>query len=231
MGSGNQEAVEIRHLQIDSREFGEERDVTVILPPSYVGSRRRYPVLYLHDGSRDWFDKGRLRSVLRGMWLREEVPEFIVVMPEPMDRTREYKLHADHLDFVAREVVPWTDAQFRTRPRLDERAVHGVSLGGLVSVWLGLKYARVFGAAGGQGGAYWYGRQRVVREVKGLKRRVPTRFFLACGVDDGNLSDNRDLAEALEARGLTFRYEEVGGRHSWTCWSRTLPDALAYYFG
>jgi len=223
--------VEIRTSRLRSRHFGDERRVSVLLPPSYATTRRRYPVLYLHDGTRDWLGRGRLRSLIAGAWEREELREFLIVLPEPEERTKEYKLSKAHLDFVSRELVPWTDAHYRTRPRPDARAVHGVSLGGLVAIWLGLKHPGLFGAAGGQGGAYWYSRQRVVREVLRMRNAPPTRFFLACGIHDGNLPDNRDLAQALEIRQMTFRYEEVSGRHSWTCWTRTLPDALAYYFG
>src|SRR5207302_8515150 len=40
-----------RHRTFHSKVLGNRRDVLVYLPPSYSRfSRRRYPVLYLHDG-------------------------------------------------------------------------------------------------------------------------------------------------------------------------------------
>lgn len=221
--------MEILHERLASRAFRGERPVTVILPPSYRESRRRYAVLYLHDGSSDWLHHGDLLRILRRTMDAGEIPEILTVLPEPLERTREYKLSRAHVQFMTAELVPWVDDTFRTRPRAAARAVHGVSLGGLMAVWLGLRHPERFGAAGGQGGAYWYWRQRVVK-MASRDGAVGTRFFLACGEMDGNLGDNRDLAEALAGRGATYRYEEVPGRHSWACWRRTLSSALRYYF-
>jgi enterochelin esterase-like enzyme len=217
-----------QHYQLYSRYFQEERDITVLLPPDYAGTRRRFPVLYLHDGSSDWTHRGRIHGVLQKLY-DEDGLQMLVVMPEPRERTREYKLSSAHVHHMIHEVVPWVDESLRARAGPRNRAVHGVSLGGLMSVWLGYKYPSVFGAAGGQGGAYWYWQQRLMRHVS-RDGAVRTRFFLACGDKDGNVEDNRALVHAMEEAGMHCRYEEVPGKHSWTCWRRTLPDALRYYF-
>src|SRR5215203_3204638 len=36
--------------QVESVELGNRRDLTVLLPPGYSRSERRYPVIYMHDG-------------------------------------------------------------------------------------------------------------------------------------------------------------------------------------
>lgn len=210
----------MRHYRIRSAAFGGLRTITVILPEEYSRTRTRYPVLYLHDGSADWTKRGKYSGGA----------SFITVLPEPQDRTAEYKLSRAHLEFVTRELVPWADRTLRTLARADARAVHGVSLGGLTAVWLGLKHPRIFGAAGGQGGAYWYWKQRIVRAVE-KSRPVATRFFLTCGALDGNLPDNRDLFAAMRDGGFDCTYREVPGRHSWACWRRSLPPMLEDYFG
>jgi len=77
----------------------------------------RYPVLYLHDGSADWFKRGRLLNILDTY----ELPEIADRSPEPINRTREYKLSQAHMSFVAHELVPWADATLR-RVRVVRRA-------------------------------------------------------------------------------------------------------------
>jgi enterochelin esterase family protein len=218
--------VEVRGYTVESQAFGAARPVTAILPEAYHRRRRRYPVVYLHDGSADWLGRGALLEAIR----EAGVPDFIVVLPEPADRTREYKLSEIHLRFLADEVVPWADRALRTLPRPEHRAVHGVSLGGLVSVALGLRRPELFARAGGQGGAFWYWKQRVVREALSAVG-CRTRFHLTCGRGDGNLSDNRALHQAFERVGIEHEYLEVAGRHTWACWHRTLPAALRYYLG
>jgi enterochelin esterase-like enzyme len=221
--------MEIQYYELPSLVFDHVRRFTVLLPPSYSHSRRRYPTLYLHDGSEDWLEKGRLLSTLRRNSAEAGFPEFVVVLPEPEERTREYKLNRNHLRYIVEELVPCIDTQFRTLRRPDRRIVHGVSLGGLVSVWLGLKHPELFGAAGGQGGAYWCNQRRIIREVRRMEP-VQTRFFLSCGELDGNLSDNRALAQALRSKSIECHYEEVRGQHSWACWARNFATALHYYF-
>lgn len=218
--------MELVRYRIQSHQFGEERAVTVVLPEAYDGGRRRYPVLYLHDGSNDWLNRGRLLTVLETV----DVPEMIVVLPEPVNRTQEYKLSRAHVRFLTQEIIPWTDATFRTRAHRASRAVHGVSLGGLVSVSLGLHRPELFAAAGAQGGAFWYWKGRIIREFEHA-HRLSTRFYISCGRLDGNLNDNRALHEAMRRAAVKHTYDEVSGRHSWACWHRNLAKALVYYFG
>lgn len=219
-------SVDVRRFSIHSRHFGAQRWITVLVPESYGRHRRRYPTLYLHDGSHDWFYRGRLLDVLESA----DIPEILVVLPEPVDRTREYKLSRAHIGFMTEEIVPWADATLRTRVRREARAVHGVSLGGLSAVWLGLRNPELFASAGGQGGAFWYWKGRVVREAEHSAGSM-TRFFILCSRQDGNIHDNRALHEAMTRSGIEHAYKEVPGRHSWACWRRTMAAALTYYFG
>ena len=213
------------HFQVPSRAFGDLRDVTVLVPDDYRKRRRRYPVLYLHDGAADWLGRGGLCSAIESA----ACPPFLTVMPAPVNRTREYKLDERHLRFMTEDLVPWVDAHLRTRRDAAHRAVHGVSLGGLCAVALGLRHPEVFGAAGGQGGAFWYARRRIVREARS-SAGCTTRFHLVCGRLDGNLDDNRALRDALTEAGIIHVYEEGRGKHSWPFWHRTLPSALQTYF-
>lgn len=215
----------LRSAIIESSAFESPRRISILLPDGYRGSRRRFPVLYLHDGSADWLERGDLLGAVR----EAAAPPFIVVLPEPVDRTREYKLSRAHRRFMFEEVVPWTDAHLRTQASPDRRAVHGVSLGGLMAVALGLWRPDLFGAAGAQGGAFWYWNRRLVREVA-KRATCATRFHLACGRSDGNLEDNRALHLALKAAGIVHAYEEGRGRHAWSTWRRTLPRVLRWYF-
>lgn len=52
----------------------------------------------------------------------------------------------DWEDFVIRELVPYIDANFRTRPNRDSRGIAGIFTGGYGAIRLGLRHPDVFGS-------------------------------------------------------------------------------------
>jgi S-formylglutathione hydrolase FrmB len=55
----------------------------------------------------------------------------------------------------------------------------------------------------------------------------PLRFD--CGRGDDLLQANRDLHEALCARGVDHTYEEFPGAHEWPYWEAHLADTLRFF--
>lgn len=53
-----------------------------------------------------------------------------------------------YLRFLVEELKPFIDAQYRTRPGLDDTAVMGSSMGGLISLYAAAQYPEVFGGVG-----------------------------------------------------------------------------------
>ncbi|MGZ4736770.1 MAG: alpha/beta hydrolase [Acidimicrobiia bacterium] len=129
--------------------------VCVYLPPGYVGSRTRYPVVYLlHGGGGDAGDavaQGRLRQTMDGLIADDPSSAAIVVMPDG-DDAQWY----DGIDgqirnetYVAGDLVPYFDRHFRTIPTRAGRAITGVSNGGYGAMLLAAKHPDLFAAAGG----------------------------------------------------------------------------------
>lgn len=152
--------------------------VTVWLPPGYDRyTKRRYPVLYMHDGQNVFFPK---RSGFNKVWaadkaalrlIREKkVAPFIIVAadhPGAMRFLRYFpsrvvspafgqgiegfakgKLGGDaYLSFLADRLKPVIDQRFRTRPHARHTAVAGSSMGGLISLYALTERADVFGKA------------------------------------------------------------------------------------
>ncbi len=136
------------------------RTVPVYLPPSYDASpRRRYPVTFVLTG---FTGRGRmllndnpwspaLDDRMDALVSRGACGEMILVMPDCLTRfggsqyldssaTGAYESH------VVRELVPWVDRAYRTRPGRDHRGVMGKSSGGYGALVLGMRHADVFGA-------------------------------------------------------------------------------------
>lgn len=144
-----------------SRSFSSrEYPFTVLLPPEYSTSSRRYPVLYLlHGGTGQGHESWTARSDL--IEFTSALPDdqqAIVVMPEGGLAA----LWADWPDgvhlfesFLIHELIPTVDGTYRTVPERNHRSIAGLSSGGLGAALFAARYSDLFGALGGFSGAYW----------------------------------------------------------------------------
>lgn len=137
-----------------------EREVTVYLPPSYQAQPdKRYPVLYMLHGFTDndsqWFGWEEhwinLKEVIDAALSEGQSKEMIVVMPNAYNRFKGsmYSSSAtigDWETFVAKELVGYIDAHYRTIPNPASRGLAGHSMGGYGTIRLGMKYPEVWSA-------------------------------------------------------------------------------------
>ncbi|MGW8394147.1 alpha/beta hydrolase-fold protein [Pseudoduganella sp. HUAS MS19] len=235
-----------------SPQLGNERTLRIYLPPSYGSdTRRRYPVLYMHDGQ-NLFDartasygtEWNIDEVADRLVRQGDMEEVIVVgIDNTTDRIAEYtpccdpkhgggKLNA-YADFVARTVKPWVDKQYRTKPGRRHTAVMGSSLGGLASIGIIQRYPRIFSMAGGVSSSFWWNNRE---QVKHPPKKMPARFYIDVGTVFDGQEDSEVFRQALvrkgyrEGRDLLFLVDE-GGRHHEQSWAGRVHVALAWFFG
>src|SRR5258706_5443192 len=96
----------------------------------------------------------------------KRVKPFIMVFLDPKDRMKEYWANDKWADFVANEVVPEIDRRYHTIQNRDGRATLGASLGGITSLWIGLRHPDKFARPGGQSSSFWVDNERVVKKLE-----------------------------------------------------------------
>lgn len=135
-----------------------EREVSVYLPPSYREKpEQRYPVLYLLHGFTDddskWFGWEEhwinLHEVIDAALADGDTREMIVVMPNAYTRFQGSMYSSsvttgDWESFIAKDLVGYIDAHYRTLPNARSRGLAGHSMGGYGTIRLGMKYPDVF---------------------------------------------------------------------------------------
>jgi glucoamylase len=212
-------------FEIDTKKFG-RRKIKVYLPGDYHRAKdMQYPVLYLQDGT-DYAERGRAAVQQENLVKAGKVKPFIMVFIDPRDRTKEYWANDDWADFVANELVPEIDRRYLTIPNRDGRALLGASLGGITSVWIGLKHPDKFARIGGQSSSFWVDNERVVKELAKLDAaKTKFKFYFDDGVLEG-VQDSRRVNVMLRAKGFPVAYKESVTGHTWTSWRDRLADAF-----
>ena len=132
-----------------------DRDVFVFLPPSYQKEKhRRYPVVYaLHGysiGAEQWSHEIHVPQTIEGAFA-QGAKEMIVVLPDSktLHNGSMYSSSVttgDFEQFIARDVVAYIDAHYRTIPERASRGLVGHSMGGYGATRIGMKHSDVFGS-------------------------------------------------------------------------------------
>jgi predicted alpha/beta superfamily hydrolase len=234
------------------------RDVLVWLPPDYEqDATRRFPVLYLHDGQNVFDTSTSFAGVEWGVdetaerLVRERriAPPIIVAVEhagaqraDEFAPTRDVHRHAGgHANrygrFLVDELKPYVDRTFRTRPGAAHTAVGGSSLGGLVTLYLGMEYAHVFGALAVLSPSLWWDRRALLARIGALDRCLPWRIWLDVGTAEGRdtLRNARALKSLLVEKGWTLgdelRYLEAPqAGHSESDWAARVEGVLEFLF-
>jgi enterochelin esterase-like enzyme len=132
-----------------------DREVLVFLPPGYAKEkRRRYAVVYaLHGffiGAEQWSHEIHVPQTIEGAFA-QGAREMIVVLPDSktLHNGSMYSSSVttgDFENFIARDLVSYVDAHYRTLARRESRGLAGHSMGGYGTTRIGMKHAEVFGS-------------------------------------------------------------------------------------
>ncbi|MBI1225517.1 MAG: esterase family protein [Bacteroidetes bacterium] len=148
-------------LKVKSAILGQEVEYCVYLPAGYDATNRRYPVLYLLHGYTDdetgWVQFGEVNSIAdKGISSGEATP-MIIIMPDAGVSwyINSYDGKVKYEDFFVKELIPFIDANYRTRPVKDFRAIAGLSMGGHGSFLLAARHPDLFVACAPLSGAFW----------------------------------------------------------------------------
>jgi predicted alpha/beta superfamily hydrolase len=247
------------HKNFHSRFLSPDRDLIVYLPPGYEQEpTRRYPVLYMQDGQ-NLFDAAtsfffgmerHLDEKAQALIVRGAIRPLIIVgiYSNGLDRINEYTPtrlpvmnQGGEADLYGRmlveEIKPFIDTQYRTLPKPSNTGLGGSSLGGLVTVYLGLKYANTFGKLAVSSPACYWDDEMIVRYVHSLPAKNHQRIWLAVGTGEPDtfVSSTRSLHKELVAKGwkegIDLGYmEAAGARHNPEDWSQLVDRLLTFLF-
>lgn len=237
-------------------EYG--RSIIVYLPPGYdLEAERRYPVLYMQDGQnlfdsatafngQEWeFDETAQELIHDG-----EIEPLIVVglyntgerriddYTPSVDPKQKKGGKADlYGRFLVEELKPFIDRRYRTLPSAEHTGLGGSSLGGLVTLYLGLKYPNIFSRLMVMSPSVWWDHAMILEFVNRLPAKPTTRIWLDIGTREGRITPLlvRKLCRTMIHKGwrleADLKYTEVeGGVHNEKAWGDRVEPALRFLF-
>src|SRR6202522_644502 len=248
----NHQAPRLFRHQVD------DRTLIVYLPPAYeVEAGRRFPVLYMQDGQNLFdpqtsFIKGndwRMGETADELTRAGAIEPLIIVgiYNAGVKRVDEYtpvedkRLGGGHADTYGRmlveELKPFIDAHYRTLPGAECCGMGGSSLGGLVTLYLGLRYPTVFSRLAVVSPSVWWRNRAILKTVAALAEKPVLRIWLHIGTKESTkaVPDARALRDALISKGWQLDedlayFEAEGAEHTEYAWARRVGPMLRLLF-
>jgi enterochelin esterase-like enzyme len=249
-----------KHAGFTSRFLYGEREITVYVPPGYEQEQgRAYPLLLLQDGQNLFdpetaFIRGRTWRVAEqadaAIEAGEVEPLIIAGVANAGERrlaeytpTRDWKLGGGEArlygEMLIRELLPFLHERYRLLQGAEQTGLGGSSLGGLVSLWLGLQHPEIFGKLAVLSPSVWWNHRYIVRYVDEVAPGLPQgpRIWLDAGDQEGRrtLADAELLHRRLQAHGwregVDLHFEIArDGRHDEAAWAERVRPMLRFLF-
>ena len=193
--------VEIK--EVETQSLPGPRTLRVYLPPGYEQDHgRRYPVMYLHDGQNAF--SGDTSFLPNKEWKADEAaqalieagliePLLIVAIDNGGDRRgAEFLPTRDTLPdgvtmggdadrysrMLLEEIKPLIDSEYRTRIDPADTAMCGSSLGGIITLHVGLGNPQVFGKLAVMSPSLWWDNRVMLKRVRALPQKQPQRIWI-----------------------------------------------------
>ncbi len=252
-----------RHSHFESRILRNRRDVLVYLPRGYRRRMRdRYPVLYLHDGQNvfdeatafghnEWgVDETAQRLIRTGLIdpliivavdntgenrIHEYTPTRGVIDQSGKRPKRSKGLGRKYGRFLVEELKPFIDKLYRTKPEAEFTGLGGSSLGGLITLCLGLWYPDVFRRLAVMSPSVWWDDCVIYRMVEELEDKLPLKIWLDTGTHEPGWQRAGVLRDRLVEKGWRLyddlQYLEIAGaEHSESAWAARIETVLRYLY-
>jgi enterochelin esterase family protein len=232
--------------KVSSVILGNDRRVTVYLPPGYDPKAPAYPALFLFDRSA-YLYAAPGPTILNNLIHAGKIPPLVAIFIDnpPGARNKELPCNEAFARFLAEELLPRIRKRYNvsTDPKLN--CIAGASYGGLAASFFALRHPEMVGNVLSQSGSYWWGpdydnlsRDPTVERGEWLTHqyaaspRKQLRFYLEIGVRESMLVENRHFRDVLIARDYeVVGYSEFNGGHDFLSWRGSLADGLIALFG
>jgi enterochelin esterase-like enzyme len=238
-----------------SPAYGKVRRMYVYTPYGYGESKMKYPVFYLqHGGGGDedaWTTLGRACQILDNLIAQGKAVPMIVVMPnanpsqfaapdvmDPIPGTpvmqqgmesEEFHKGGEYVKDLMEDIIPYVETHYQVIKNKDSRALAGLSMGGIYTLYTTGRYPNMFGYIGVLSMGFTPKRD-VVAELTPVKTAGYKLYWVGCGKTDMAYDNAERLLKGLNDLGMKYTYFDKVGGHNWDTWRVCLKELAPLLF-
>lgn len=221
------------------------RGFYIYTPPAYEDSNQEYPVLYLlHGGGEDqrgWAAQGKTDLILDNLIAEKKAEPMIIVMmdgniPSPGFDKATLTLFEEEL---TKAVIPFVEDNYRTKKGAENRALAGLSMGGIQTLYAGIYNTDMFSnlgvfssgwIIGAHDGIAWAQYEFMRGNADKINNEL-NHFWISMGGKEDIAWKNCQLMMAMfDELNIDYAYTEYPGGHTWPVWRNNLYNFAQLLF-
>ena len=209
----------------------------IYLPPCAGETGERLPVLYLLHGypfDESHWDTLGIDEMVEAWIGAEQAPRLALVMPllpEPLFTGPKSGGPGSYEAELLQGLMPAVEAKYPVARSPQQRAIAGISRGGVWALEIGMRHPEVFASVAALSPALsvnYAAPQYDPLVLVGTAEQLPQAVYLAAGARDWARPKTEELSEKLQSRAVPVLLEIVPGGHDAGAWLAALPGLLTY---
>ena len=222
------------------------RDFYMYTPPGYdQNTSAKYPVLYiLHGGGEDqrgWATQGKTDLIIDNLIAAKQAVPMMVVMVDgnlPFNGFGEQALIAFEKE-LKESVIPFVEQNCRAKTDAHSRALAGLSMGGIQTLYAGVKNTELFSYLGVFSSGWIQPMQKELTDsqyefMKNNEDKINSHlklFWLSQGgKEDIAWKNCQTMKSKFDEMKIKYVYSEYPGGHSWPVWRNNLYNFAQLLF-
>lgn len=214
------------------------RQFYIYTPAGYDENvNEKYPVLYiLHGGGEDergWAAQGKTDLILDNLIAEKKAKPMLVVMPDGninLPGFGENSLKMFEAE-IKQCVIPFVEKNFRTKTDAQNRALAGLSMGGLQTLYVGINNINLFSYLGVFSSGWILPMQSNLAEsqyefmknnVDMINNNLKLFWISMGGKEDIAYNNCKVMLAKFDEMNIKYVYSEYPGGHTWPVWRNNL---------
>jgi enterochelin esterase-like enzyme len=231
---------DIRIKKYHSKALGGWREMYVYTPPGYDQSTEKYPVLYLlHGGGEDqrgWATQGKTDLILDNLIAEGKAKPMVIVMLDGnvggtggIAGFNEGVLKSFENE-LKQAAIPFVESNFRVQTDAKNRALAGLSMGGMQTLYAGIRNSVMFSSLGVFSSG-WFANNTALTAPQyefmknnsdKINNNIKNLWISMGGQQDIAFNNCKIMRAKFDELGVKYTYSEYPGGHTWPVWRHDL---------